>query len=812
MKISYNWLKTYLPVDLPAEEVGRILTETGLEVESIDKLEAVQGGLAGIVVAEVLTCEKHPDADKLKVTTVSTGQEILQVVCGAPNVAIGQKVLLATVGSTLYPKPDQPLKIKVSTIRGVESHGMLCAEDELGLGHSHDGILVLDETIAVGTPAASVFDLEDDYIFEIGLTPNRADAMGHIGVARDLRAFLNFQEKSTIEISWPSVDKFNIESTTQHIDVKVYDAEKCPTYMGVLISNVDVKPSPAWLQKRLRAIGITPINAIVDVTNFVMHELGTPLHAFDANVAGNEIHVRTAVSEERIVTLDGIERALSNDDLVICSSAEPMCIAGVFGGAQSGIQDSTTSVFLESAYFQPVAIRKSSKRHGLSTDASFRYERGVDPSLTLFALKRATVLIQEIAGGHVHMNPVIVTDSNLPLYHSVELHTDRFRSLSGVNCSDDVIDTILKLLDIEIEKVENSKRILKVPAYRVDVTREVDVIEEILRIYGFNQVPFPDKWNMSGISFPRPNPEKIQETMVEFLVGKGFVEIMNNSLVPAHQSTIIESKQSNETNQVKVLNPLSQELNAMRQTLLYGVLNVVEHNQNRQQTNLKLLEFGKVYHKYASGYVENKRLLLAISGKQAADHWNGSQASADFFQIKGILIALLSRLGLQQFAQERPLENELLADGTEWYILKKRVASIGWLPNKLLQHFGLKQQVFVADIDWDALVEAIPMVKTLYKELPKTFAVRRDYSMLLKKEVQFQEIEKVARNVDKKLLKEVNLFDVYEGKNLPDGMKSYAVSFQLQDDQQTLRDEQIDAVMSKIRQQLESELGAQIRE
>lgn len=812
MKISYNWLKTYLPVDLPAEEVGRILTETGLEVESIDKLEAVQGGLAGIVVAEVLTCEKHPDADKLKVTTVSAGEEILQVVCGAPNVAVGQKVLLATVGSNLYPKPDQPLKIKVSTIRGVESHGMLCAEDELGLGHSHDGILILDETLPVGTPAASVFDLEDDYIFEIGLTPNRADAMGHIGVARDLRAFLNFQEKSTLEISWPSIDDFNVDSITQHIDVKVHDTEKCPTYMGVLISNVDVKPSPAWLQKRLRAIGITPINAIVDVTNFVMHELGTPLHAFDANAAGNEVHVRTANPEERIVTLDGVERSLSKDDLVICNRTEPMCIAGVFGGAQSGIHDSTTSVFLESAYFQPVAIRKSSKRHGLSTDASFRYERGVDPSLTLFALKRATLLIQEIAGGHVYMNPVIVADSALLLHHTVEFNTERFRSLSGVNCSDDAIDAILKLLDIEIETVDSSKRILKVPAYRVDVTREIDVIEEILRIYGFNHVPFPDKWNMSGISFPRPNPEKIQETIVEFLVGKGFVEMMNNSLVPAHQSTIIESKQSNETNQVKVLNPLSQELNAMRQTLLFGALNVVEHNQNRQQTNLMLLEFGKVYHKYASGYVENKRLLLAITGKQGADHWNGSQSSADFYQIKGIWIAILTRLGLQNFAQERPLENELFVEGTEWYILKKRVATIGWLPNKLLQQFGLKQQVFVADIDWDAILETIPMVKTVYKELPKTFAVRRDYSMLLKKEVQFQEIEKVARNVDKKLLKEINLFDVYEGKNLPDGMKSYAVSFQLQDDQQTLRYEQIDAVMAKIRQQLESELGAQIRE
>lgn len=812
MKVSYNWLKSYITIDIPVEEVAEILTEIGLEVESVEKNEAVKGGLSGVVVAEVLTCEKHPDADKLKVTTVTTGTEEFQVVCGAPNVAAGQKVLLATVGSTIYPQPDQPLKLKVSKIRGVESFGMLCAEDELGLGHSHDGILVLDNQIPSGTPAAKVFDLEDDYLLEIGLTPNRADAMGHIGVARDLLAAIQFRTKNTSKLSWPQVDSFQVHSNSNAVKIEVRDTVKCPKYIGLTISNITVKSSPSWLQKRLRAVGLSPINNVVDVTNFVMRELGAPLHAFDLTVVGSEIVVRGANEGEKITTLDGIERTLTTDDLVICNQQEPMCIAGVFGGEKSGITDSTTSMFLESAYFQPVSIRKTSKRFGLSTDASFRFERGVDPTLTEFALKRAALLIQEVAGGEITMSPFTVDANTLSTAQEVNFNTNRFRSVAGVDCTDEDIFQILGLLDIKILKNDNSQLLLEVPAYRVDVTREVDVIEEVLRIYGFNNVPFPDKWNMSGISFPKPNPEKIQLTATEFLVGKGFIEIMNNSLVPSAHSGIQDAKQTKENHQVKLLNPLSLELDTMRQTLIYGALDVIAYNQNRQQPNLKLLEFGKVYHKFESGYSENKRLLLAISGKQDFDHWNGASNSTNFYQLKGIFASLLQRLGLYSFVQERTIENDLFSDGTDWYILKKRVASVGWIGESVLKKFGVKQAVFVADIDWDVLIESMQMTKIQYKELPKTFAVRRDFSMLLRKEIKFNEIEQLARATDKKLLKDVGLFDVYEGKNLPEGQKSYAVSFHFQDDQQTLRDEQIDAIMQRIRERLEADLGAQIRE
>ena len=812
MKISYNWLKSYISIDLPVEEVAAILTETGLEVESVEKKEAVQGGLAGVVVAEVLTCEKHPDADKLKVTTVTIGDEPLQVVCGAPNVAAGQKVLLATVGSTIYPEPDQPLKLKVSKIRGVESHGMLCAEDELGLGHSHEGILVLDSQFEVGTPAATVFDLEDDHILEIGLTPNRADAMGHIGVARDLRAYLQFRDKKNTSINWPSIESFHVQSTDSPVEIEVLDHVKCPKYYGVTISNIEVKPSPAWLQKRLRSVGLSPINNVVDVTNFVMRELGTPLHAFDLKAIGNRVVVRCANDGEMITTLDGAERKLNTEDLVICNQNEPMCIAGVFGGEHSGISDSTTSMFLESAYFQPVSIRKTSKLHGLSTDASFRFERGVDPALTEYALKRAALLIQEVAGGQISMSPFRVDDGSIALFNRVEFATERFRSIAGVNCTDEEIIEILGLLDIQVVSNSHGQLSLEVPAYRVDVTREIDVIEEVLRIYSFNNVPFPDKWNMSGISFPKPNPEKIQSTAIEFLVGKGFVEMMNNSLVSSSHASLQEAKQTKEEHQVKLLNPLSLELDAMRQTLIYGALDVIAYNQNRQQANLKLLEFGKVYHKFESGYAENKRLILALTGKQDSDHWNGTNQPTSFYQLKGILVALLHRLGLSNLSQERAIDNELFADGTDWYILKKRVASIGWVTDDVLKKCGVKQAVFIADIDWDLLLDAMSMVKIQYKEVPKTFAVRRDFSMLLKKEIRFSEIEHLARAIDKKILKEVGLFDVYEGKNLPEGQKSYAVSFHFQDDQQTLRDEQVDGLMQRIRERLEAELGAQIRE
>lgn len=810
MKISYNWLKQYVDTDISVAEIGEILTETGLEVETIDKIEAVKGGLEGVIVGEVLNCEKHPDADKLKVTLVDTGSEKLQIVCGAPNVAVGQKVIVATVGCTLYPNPDEPLKIKVSKIRGVESNGMLCAEDELGLGESHAGILVLDPSVKVGTKAAELFDLEDDYQIEIGLTPNRADAMGHIGVARDLIASLNYHKDAGLKLQMASIDNFKVQNTTLPIAISVENSDLCPRYMGTTLKNVKVKPSPAWLQKRLRAIGLSPINNVVDVTNFVMRELGTPLHAFDCRSLNGKIVVKTAHEGEKFVTLDGVERTLSSDNLMITNGQDNLCIAGVFGGADSGIKDDTTDVFLESAYFNPVSVRKTAKFHGLNTDASFRFERGVDPNLTDYALKRAALLIQEVAGGEISMETVDQYPTKIE-NKKVEFSYDRCNKLIGSEISKKDIDRILESLDFNIISSDNGISIMEVPAYRVDVTREADITEEVLRIFGFNNVALPEKLNASINIFPKPDLEKVQNTLAEILVGKGFVEILNNSLT---NSTYVE-KMGGETFQsqrdVRMLNPLSLELDVMRQTLLFNSLEVIEHNQNRQNADLKLFEFGKVYHKFDSGFVENKRLIIAMSGKKERESWNSSKEQVSYYSIKGIIDAIFRRLGLSEMLKQTAIKNSLLQDGAQLTILKKKVGEIGWINSEMKKHFGIKNDVFVADLDWDAIVECLQYVKIKFTELPKTFAVRRDFSLLLNKSTSFSEIETVALNCDKKLLKEVGLFDVYEGKNLEEGKKSYAVSFIFQDPEQTLKDNQIDAVMEKIRVELESKLQAQLR-
>lgn len=810
MKISYNWLKQYVNTDLSPEELGKILTETGLEVESINKIEAVKGGLEGVFVGQVLTCEKHPDADKLKVTTVTIGGEPLQVVCGAPNVAAGQKVLLATVGCTLYPKPEEPLKMKVSKIRGVESHGMLCAEDELGLGESHAGILVLDPETVVGTPAAKVFDLEDDFEIEIGLTPNRADAMGHIGVARDLIAYINFHRNGHLSLNLPSVDNFKVDSTSLPISVSVEDTDLCPRYLGTTIKGVKVKPSPAWLQKRLRAVGISPINNVVDVTNFVMRELGTPLHAFDVRALNGKIVVRTANEGEKFVTLDGVERILSKENLMITNGKTNLCIAGVFGGAESGIKDDSTDVFLESAYFNPVSIRKTAKFHGLNTDASFRYERGVDPNLTDYALKRAALLIKEVAGGEIAMETAEVYPNKI-VNKTVEFSYGRCNRLIGSMIPRQEIDRILNSLDITGIQSSDGIVLLDIPAYRVDVTREADVIEEVLRIYGFNNVPLPEKLNTSIGVFPKPDIEKVQNVISEMLVGKGMIEMLNNSLT----SSVYTEKLGGETLQtqrnVEMLNPLSQELNVMRQSLLFNALEVVEHNQNRQHPDLKLFEFGKVYHKYESGFSENKRLILVLTGKKERESWNASKDVVTYYSMKGMVNALYSRLGLNGMLTETALKNSVLQDGVQLSVLKKKVGEIGWINNAMKKHFGIKNDVYVADLDWDAILECLNYIKVKYTELPKTFAVRRDFSLLLNSGVTFSEIESVAKACDKKILKDVGLFDVYEGKNLEEGKKSYAVSFTFQDAEQTLKDNQIDAIMEKIRISLEDKLGATLR-
>jgi phenylalanyl-tRNA synthetase beta chain len=810
MKISYNWLNEFLPSTFTPEELDHLLTDTGLEVEGFETLEAVKGGLEGVIVAEVLTCEKHPNADRLKVTTINTGNEVVQVVCGAPNVAVGQKVILAQVGAILYPTPEQPLKMKVSKIRDVESHGMLCAEDELGLGQSHDGILVLDVSAPIGMPAAQYLELENDVQIEIGLTPNRADAMGHIGVARDVLAHMACHQGSTARLSLKTV-KGITKTTDFPVSVTVEDTERCPRYMGLTLTNVEVKPSPAWLQKRLRAVGLSPINNIVDVTNYVMRELGTPLHAFDGAKVNGEIRVRTAKEGESITTLDGIERSLSAEDLVIANATEAMCIAGVFGGVDSGIQENTTTVFLEAAYFQPVSVRKTAKRHTLSTDASFRFERGVDIDLVPYALQRAAELILEVAGGAIGMTAVDVYPNPIQ-QRTVVLRYERCNQVLGHVVEPDKIKQILSFLDFTLQTESANELTLLVPNYRVDVDREIDVIEEILRIYGFNQIPFPDKLNTSLVLGQKPDLERLGVNISEVLAGMGFNEIMNNSLTTPQYVEKLGGEYWKSSEHVELLNPLSQDLAVMRQTLIFQGLETVTHNQNRQHADVRLFEFGKTYRLVNGEYVENKRLLLVLSGRKNEESWSAGNDKVSLFTLKGVVNALFERLGLSGLLSEEGMSgNELLADGYALRILKQAIGNVGWITNKAKKQFGIKNEVFVADLDWDAILHSLKLAKVQYKELPKTFEVRRDFSLLLDEKVNFASIQELAKKADKKILQRVGLFDVYEGKNLPNGKKSYAVSFTFQDAEQTLKDEQVDRAMESIRKNLEEQLGAELR-
>lgn len=810
MKISSSWLHEFLPIQLKPEQLDQILTDTGLEVEGFETVESVKGGLEGVVVAEVVACEKHPNADRLKVTTVFNGTEQLQVVCGAPNVAVGQKVLLAQVGSVLYPKPDEPLKIKASKIREVESFGMLCAEDELGLGTSHDGIMVLNSNAVVGTPASTFLELESDTQLEIGLTPNRADAMGHIGVARDVLAYFNCHEETQYKLNLKLV---STQKTTNEKSVKieVMDQQKCPRYCGAMIQDVQVKPSPNWLQNKLRAVGLSPINNVVDITNYVMRELGTPLHAFDAHSVGSNVVVRTAKKDEKIITLDGVERTLNEDDLVIANQTEPMCIAGVFGGANSGVSEQTTAVFLEAAYFQPVSIRKTAKKHGLSTDASFRFERGVDIDLVPYALQRAIDLICELTGGSLAMDVVDMYPN--PIHkRQIEFRLEKLNALIGYEIPKSTVIGILKSLDFEISNESTDVLSLKVPNYRVDVDREVDVIEEVLRIFGLNQVPLPEKLNTSLVVSTKPDIERLTTALSEALSGMGFHEAMNNSLSNPAYYEKFGGEQYPLSQAVQMLNPLSTELAVMRQSLVFQLLESVSYNQNRQQTNIKFYEFGKMYQKINGNYIENKRLTLVLTGQKNEESWATPQQAVSLFTLKTVVANVFDRLGLRNMLQEEILDSEaLFADGYQLRILKQIVGKVGWITPSLKKHFGIKQDVFVADLDWDAILDCLKLSKIHYKELPKTFEVRRDFSLLIDQQVKFSAIEDVARKVDKKLLQKVGLFDVYEGKNLPEGKKSYAVSFTFQDPETTLKDAQIDHIMQAIRTNLETQLGAELR-
>jgi phenylalanyl-tRNA synthetase beta chain len=808
MKISYNWLKQFLKIDWEAEKTAELLTDLGLEVEGIETVEAVKGSLNGVVIGKVLTCVQHPNADRLKLTTVDVGADVpLQIVCGAPNVAVGQTVPVATIGTTLYPVGGEPLLIKKGKIRGEESYGMICAEDELGLGTSHEGIMILDDSIAVGTPAHKVFNIEKDEVFEIGLTPNRADAMSHLGTARDLRAGLIQQGKS-LELISPSVSNFRVDDRTLKFDVVVEDSEKAPRYAGLTISDLTIKPSPKWLQNRLKAIGATPINNVVDVTNYVLHELGQPLHAFDAaKVKGNKVIVKTLPTGTKFVTLDGIERELHEEDLMICNgNQEPMCIGGVFGGLHSGVSENTTAIFLESAYFNPVSIRKTAKRHGLNTDASFRFERGIDPNITEYALKRAANLILEVAGGKVSSEIVDLYPHKID-DHQVFLSFEKMNRLIGYEIPREIVKNILASLEIKFNSVTEAGMGLTIPSYRVDVTREADVIEEILRVYGYNNVEYSHKLNTS-ITFSEFNETKIENTVANQLTAQGFYETMANSLTKENYANLLESVQT-DFNAV-IVNPLSKDLGVLRQSLLFSGLESVIYNLNRKNNALKFYEFGKTYHKFESGYAEQKHLTLFVSGARGKEYWNAAPLQSDFFYLKGIITALLTKIGIGN-VKSVPTKSDIFAEGLSLSLGKTKLVDFGVVKKQLLKEFGIKQEVLYADFNWQNVLQLAGKNKMKVQELPKYPSVKRDFALLLDSQVTFGEIYNLAFQAEKNFLKEVDLFDVYEGDKIEAGKKSYAVSFVLRDDTKTLEDKQIDKIMQKLQHTFEKNAGAVLR-
>jgi len=809
MKISYNWLKQFLEIDLDAERVGEILTDLGLEVEGIETIESIKGSLKGVVVGKVLTCKKHPNADRLKITTVDLGNgEPVQIVCGAPNVAAGQKVPVATVGTILYDEKGNDFKIKKGKIRGEVSNGMICAEDELGLGTSHEGILVLDDEVEVGKNASTVFDITTDQVFEIGLTPNRSDAMSHFGVARDLRAGL-FQHDIDLKLFRPSVSDFHIHERTFMIDVEVEDSNQVPRYAGVTISDIKVEDSPNWLQVKLRAIGLTPINNIVDITNYVLHELGQPLHAFDAaKINGDKIIVKNLPTNTKFITLDGVERKLHKEDVMICDGdSVPLCIAGVYGGIDSGVTKDTTSIFLESAYFNPVSIRKTAKRFGLNTDASFRFERGIDPEITEFALKRAAILIEELAGGKITSNIIDIYPKKIE-DHQVSLYYENAFRLIGEEISIDTIKNIVVSLDIKINNQTEMGLGLTVPAYRVDVTREADVVEEILRVYGYNNIATPSKLNTSMSYSDKLSPNKLQNLISNQLVAQGFYEMMANSLSTPKYTTF--SDNLDEANNVEMLNPLSADLSVMRQSMLFSGLEAIAYNINRKNNGLKLFEFGKTYHKYDSGYNEQKHFSLLVSGNRTDDSWLNTQKKSDFFYLNGIVKSLLERIGLTS-VKSKPTKKDIFSEGISLGLGKKKVVDFGVVDSAILKEFGIKQEVLYADFNWDTILQVISEKSIKVSDLPKFPAVKRDLALLLDTNVSFDEVYKLAFQTEKNLLQSVDLFDVYEGDKLPDDKKSYAVSFVLQDETKTLNDKQIDKVMQKLQHTFETNLKAELR-
>jgi phenylalanyl-tRNA synthetase beta chain len=798
MKISYNWLKEFINTDKTPEQISTILTGTGLEVESVEKVQAVPGGLAGLVIGYVKETAQHPNADRLKVTKVDVGAgEDLQIVCGAANVAAGQKVIVATVGTTVHPVTGEPFLIKESKIRGEVSLGMICAEDEIGLGTSHEGIMVLAADAPVGTPVKEYFKLNDDYMYEIGLTPNRADAVSHLGTARDIAAFLK------IGITKPDISAFKVDNTDRVIEVVVENEAASPRYAGLTISGIEVKESPQWLKERLAVIGVRSINNVVDATNYVLHDLGQPLHAFDADaIKGNKVIVKNCAEGTIFKTLDDVERKLSADDLMICNAEAPMCIAGVFGGADSGVKATTTSIFLESAYFNAVSVRKTAKRHGLKTDASFRFERGTDPDMVIFALKRAALLIKEIAGGQISSN-IIDLYPNPVAPFDVDLSYSNVHRLIGQVIPHEEIVAIIKALDIKIVSESAEGLILKVPPYRVDVTRDVDVIEEILRIYGYNNIYIPTQVRASLSASPKPEKDTVQNLLSDLLTANSFNEIMSNSLTKSAYSSDLESA-------VKILNPLSSDLDVMRQTMLFSGLEAIAYNQNRQNADIKFYEFGKVYSVKEDKYIESQRFAIFMSGATASAQWNQKTTAATFYNLKAIVDGILQKLNITDITTE-DCTCKKMAYGLNYIKNNKTLVKFGAVAKDALKKADVDKEVFYADFSFDQIMQLVKKNKIVYQEISKFPAVKRDLSMLIDKSVSFGQLKQIAQRTERKLLKDINVFDVYEGDKLPAGKKSYALSFIIQDAEKTLTDKAIDAIMQKLIYNLEKEAGAEIR-
>jgi|AGTN01.3.fsa_nt_gi phenylalanyl-tRNA synthetase, beta subunit, non-spirochete bacterial len=820
MNISYNWLKEYLQVDLTPQETADALTSIGLETGSVEEIQTIKGGLEGLIIGEVLTCIPHPNSDHLHLTTVNigNGEEPLKIVCGAPNVAAGQKVVVATVGTKLYFGEDE-ITIKRSKIRGEESFGMICAEDEIGIGTSHEGIMVLPQDTVVGTPAKEYYNVKSDYVLEIDITPNRVDAASHFGVARDLAAYLD-QAGKPHELTKPSVEGFAIDKKEGGIEVIVENPEACPRYSGLTIRGITVKESPDWLKNKLLLIGLRPINNIVDITNFVLHETGHPMHAFDAEyIAGNKVVVRTMPDKTKFITLDEQERELSSDDLMICNSEEGMCIAGVFGGLHSGVTEQTKDIFLESAYFNPTWVRKTARRHGLSTDSSFRFERGADPNNTVYVLKRAAMLVKELAGGEIEgeIRDIYPKPIERP---RVTLSYKKVHSLTGKEIPKATIKNILHSLEIEIESETENEITLRIPTYRVDVTRDVDVIEDILRIYGYNNVDISDslKANLS-YQTPTDRKHKLQTLISEQLSANGFNEIMNNSLTKKSYYEPLESYPA--ANCVSLVNPLSNDLNVMRQTLLFGGLESIAYNRNRKHGDLRFYEFGNCYlfdagrkreDKILAGYSEETRIGLWICGKRTHKNWAAAEEQSSVFELKAHIENIMRRLGVSEDqVRFELLQNDIFSSAMSVRTHKRFIGNFGIVSPKIRETFDIGTDVFFAEMNWDVLMKETEKQSLRFSEIPKFPAVSRDLALLIDKNATFAQIRQIALKSEKKLLRQVSLFDVYEGRNLPEGKKSYAVNFLLQDEEKTLNDTQIDDVMKKIQQNLERELGAQLR-